>query len=69
MPILDGYETTRRIRATDCKYANIPIIALTANALPGDREKCLNSGMNDYLTKPVNPNELSLKLSQWLNNP
>ena len=53
MPELDGYETTREIRKLN-KYDEVPIVAMTANALEGDREKCLSCGMNDYMTKPFN---------------
>ncbi len=70
MPEMDGYETTRRIRKNEngIKNPSIPIIALTANALKGDREKCLNAGMNDYLSKPIDPLILRDKLERWLLN-
>ncbi len=66
MPEMDGYEATRRIRAYEApRGLHIPIIALTANALEGDREKCLECGMDDYLSKPVNPDLLWEKLTRW----
>jgi CheY-like chemotaxis protein len=65
MPIMDGYETTARIRNLE-RFRKLPVIALTANALPGDREKCLSAGMSDYLVKPVNSEHLKEKLSHWL---
>ncbi len=70
MPDMDGYETTRRIRKNEdgVKNPEIPVIALTANALKGDREKCLNAGMNDYLSKPIDPLILRDKLERWLLN-
>ncbi|MEZ5451521.1 MAG: ATP-binding protein [Thiothrix sp.] len=52
MPGIDGYETTRRIRAADPRFRNLPIIALTAHAIDGERERCLAAGMNDLVTKP-----------------
>jgi CheY-like chemotaxis protein len=68
MPVMDGYEASARIRAADSAVPNkaIPIIAMTANAMEGDRAKCLAAGMNDYLPKPVNIDDLSEKLSYWL---
>ncbi len=68
MPEMDGYEATRQIRLGKAGSINqdIPIIAMTANAMKGDKEKCLLSGMNDYLTKPIDSGVLAAKLSQWL---
>ncbi|OUS05949.1 hypothetical protein A9Q81_04195 [Gammaproteobacteria bacterium 42_54_T18] len=68
MPEMDGYEATRQIRkdASGRHNSNIPIVAMTANAMKGDREKCLEAGMNDYLTKPVDIEELAGKLGEWL---
>ena len=68
MPELDGFETTKLIRSGDVghHYQSIPIIALTANSLKTDKEKCLSSGMNDYTTKPIDVAILQKKLCQWL---
>ena len=68
MPELDGYEATRRIRAAESPVRNpcIPIIALTANAMQEDRDRCLEAGMDDYLPKPVDPQALSDILAKWL---
>ncbi|WP_295030304.1 response regulator [Shewanella sp.] len=68
MPEMDGYQATRVIRAGNAGAANkdIVIVAMTANAMMGDREKCIDSGMNDYLPKPINPDKLLDKLIHWL---
>ena len=67
MPEMDGYEATRRIRsgASGAINPNIPIIAVTAHAMKGDRERCLEAGMNDYLSKPVQPEDLSRAVQFW----
>jgi two-component system, sensor histidine kinase and response regulator len=67
MPRLDGLEATRRIRALGNGVARVPIIAMTANAMRGDALRCFEAGMNDYVAKPVDPEELRGKLAYWLN--
>ena len=71
MPDMDGYETARRIRrpSSGMRNSDIPIIALTAHALMGDREKCIAAGMNDYLAKPIEPGQLVEVLLKWLRLP
>jgi CheY-like chemotaxis protein len=68
MPVMDGIEATSRIRKTITGKtpSNVPIVALTADALHGDRERCLQAGMDDYLTKPINPAVLATTLRRWL---
>jgi CheY-like chemotaxis protein len=67
MPEMDGFAATRQIRRGSSSILNsrVPIIAMTANALPSDRKRCLEAGMDDYLAKPVQPAELAEKLDRW----
>ncbi len=66
MPGLDGYETARKIRARESDRRRVPIVALTAQAMKGDREKCLAAGMDDYVTKPIRESDLAEVLACWL---
>lgn len=66
MPIMDGYEATKRIRALEGKKGNIPIVAVTANAMSDDRDRCVESGMDDYITKPISRRALQGILDRWL---
>jgi two-component system, sensor histidine kinase and response regulator len=68
MPELDGYEATRRIRAAEGS-AHVPIIAMTAHSMPGDRERCINAGMDDYISKPVRAELLNAAMDHWLGGP
>ena len=65
MPVMGGYEATRLIKA-DAKNANLPIIAMTAHAMQGAREECLKAGMNDYVSKPIDPQKLLAVLARWI---
>ncbi|MCL5801392.1 MAG: response regulator, partial [Gammaproteobacteria bacterium] len=65
MPEMDGYETMRAIRKL-FRFKNLPIISLTAKAMKGDREKCIEAGASDYITKPVNTEQLLSLLRVWL---
>jgi two-component system sensor histidine kinase/response regulator len=65
MPVLDGLATTRRLRA-EPQFAHLPIVAMTANAMPADRERCLEAGMDDHLGKPLDPDQLWRTLAHWL---
>ncbi len=66
MPEMDGFEATRLIRESRTPAKDFPIVALTANAMTGDREKCIAAGMNDYLSKPVKQQELQMVLARWI---
>ena len=66
MPVMDGYEATRRIRKSTSQARTVPIIAMTANTMQSDREKCIKAGMDDFITKPVSPKDLSDALGKWL---
>jgi signal transduction histidine kinase/CheY-like chemotaxis protein/HPt (histidine-containing phosphotransfer) domain-containing protein len=67
MPVMDGYEATGRIRALP-ERGRVPIVAMTANALQGDREKCLAAGMDDYIAKPIKRDILATALTKWLSS-
>jgi len=67
MPEMDGYETMREIRK-EARFQTLPILALTAKAMKGDREKCLDAGASDYIAKPVNSEQLLSLLRVWLNH-
>jgi PAS domain S-box-containing protein len=66
MPVMDGYEATRRIRACESNGARIPIVALTAHAMKGANEECAAAGMDDYLSKPIDREQLRMCLERWL---
>jgi signal transduction histidine kinase/CheY-like chemotaxis protein len=74
MPLMDGYTATREIRnlkstrlsSSQAEIRNVPIIAMTAHAMTGDREKCLEAGMNDYVSKPIDPDKLFSALVRWI---
>jgi diguanylate cyclase (GGDEF)-like protein len=66
MPEMDGYETTNQVRQLSSEVSQIPIIAMTANVLKGDREKCIQAGMNDYTKKPLKLEKIIEKLRQWV---
>jgi CheY-like chemotaxis protein len=65
MPEMDGYEAMRRIRSAD-KYKSLPIIALTAKAMKGDNEKCIEAGATDYLSKPVDIDKLYAMIAKYI---
>jgi len=65
MPVLDGYETTRQLRLEPA-YANLPILAMTAHAMVQERDRCEALGMNDYITKPIDPTLLASTLAKWV---
>jgi CheY-like chemotaxis protein len=65
MPVMDGLEATRQIRGLHGPRGRVPIVAMTANAMAGDRERCIDAGMNDYIAKPIDPTALSAKVDQF----
>ena len=66
MPVMDGFRAARMIRACETGGRRLPIIALTANAIDGDRQRCLDAGMDDYLSKPLTLEALLTVLEHWL---
>ncbi|MCU7959294.1 MAG: response regulator [gamma proteobacterium symbiont of Bathyaustriella thionipta] len=71
MPVMDGYRATQEIRRREEKSGQrrMPILAMTANAMAGDRKKCIDSGMDDYISKPLRPDELEELLQRWVKSP
>lgn len=65
MPVMDGFEASKRIRADD-RYVNLPVIAMTANAMVGDREKVMSVGMNDHIGKPINITKMFSTMAKWI---
>jgi CheY-like chemotaxis protein len=65
MPVMDGLAATRAIRAAESAGVRIPIVALTGNAMPGDREACVAAGMDDYLAKPFSLTALRTMIDRW----
>jgi signal transduction histidine kinase/DNA-binding response OmpR family regulator/purine-cytosine permease-like protein/HPt (histidine-containing phosphotransfer) domain-containing protein len=65
MPVMDGYTASRTIRKNE-RFDSLPILAMTANAMKGDRERCIEAGMNDHISKPINPDELFSALIKWI---
>jgi CheY-like chemotaxis protein len=65
MPVLDGYEATRRLRRQP-QWQDLPVIAMTADAMVGDREKALAAGMNDHIVKPIRVDEMYATLARWV---
>ncbi len=68
MPVMDGFETTQRIRKNPA-WRELPVIAVTANVMQGDRDDCFACGMNDYITKPYNRSQLSAAITRWAPSP
>ncbi|GHD01188.1 hybrid sensor histidine kinase/response regulator [Pseudorhodoferax aquiterrae] len=65
MPVMDGFEATRAIRA-EARWANLPVLAMTANAMAGDRERVLAAGMNDHISKPIDVDEMFVTMARWI---
>jgi CheY-like chemotaxis protein len=69
MPVMDGLAAARAIRAAEATGARVPIVALTGNAMPGDREACVAAGMDDYLAKPFSLTALRTMIDRWTGKP
>jgi CheY-like chemotaxis protein len=69
MPTLDGYAATAAIRRREGDAQRTPIVAMTANAMPGDRERCISAGMDDYIAKPIDDAVLTTALAKWAVRP
>jgi CheY-like chemotaxis protein len=73
MPVMNGLQATQAIRDAEANAGNkphpVPVIAVTAHAMTGDRERCLAAGMNDYLSKPVSPEKLEAIIEKWVDGP
>ena len=69
MPVMDGFESARRIRAFENGGRHTPIVALTADALTSDRERCRAAGMDDFVTKPVSSTMLAATIERWTGRP
>jgi two-component system sensor histidine kinase/response regulator len=66
MPEMDGFEACREIRSRDLGNTRIPIVAITANAMKGDRERCMAAGMDDYVSKPFKQDDLRAAIEKWI---
>jgi CheY-like chemotaxis protein len=69
MPVMDGLAAARAIRAAELPGSRVPIVALTGNAMPGDREACVAAGMDDYLAKPFSLTALRTMIDRWTGRP
>jgi two-component system sensor histidine kinase/response regulator len=66
MPVMDGFTATREVRRREGAHRRTPVVAMTASAVAGDRERCLDAGMDDYITKPISPAAVAAVLEQWV---
>ena len=66
MPVMDGYAATRKIRLSPIPYCDVPVIALTADAMEGDRDRCIKAGMNNFISKPFSLREIETVIDSYL---